>query len=123
MWSEKPAVKATVWRILKKLSAESWCQDLLDMFYLDEDTQQLIQITEEKSISDDEQHIDSNGVVLQSGDNVTIIKDLNVKGSSFTAKRGTTVRGISLDPNNYSYIEGKVNGQRIVILTQYVKKI
>ena len=41
---------------------------------------------------------------------------------SFTAKKGTVVRNISLVPDNAGQIEGRVNGQRIVILTQYVKK-
>ncbi len=66
--------------------------------------------------------MDSNGVVLQNGDTVVLIKDLNVKGGGFTAKRGTAVRGIRLDPDNAEYIEGKVDGQQIVILTQYTKK-
>ena len=39
------------------------------------------------------------------------------------AKRGTAVRRISLDHENSEYIEGKVDGQQIVIITQYVKKI
>ncbi|WP_372653863.1 PhnA domain-containing protein, partial [Draconibacterium sp.] len=51
-----------------------------------------------------------------------MIKDLNVKGGGFTAKRGTAVRNISLVHDNPEHIEGKVNGQHIVILTQYVKK-
>jgi protein PhnA len=38
------------------------------------------------------------------------------------AKQGTAVRRIALDPENATYIEGKVDGQQIVILTQYVKK-
>jgi len=63
-----------------------------------------------------------NGHTLSAGDTVTLIQDLNVKGSSITAKRGTAVRRIRLDPNNAEYIEGKVDGQHIVILTKYVKK-
>lgn len=51
-----------------------------------------------------------------------MIKDLDVKGTSFTAKRGTLVRNISLDMDNHEHIEGRVNGTRIVILTKYVKK-
>lgn len=66
--------------------------------------------------------MDANGVVLQPGDNVVLIKDLKVKGSSMVAKQGTAVRRIALDPENATYIEGKVDGQQIVILTQYVKK-
>ena len=38
------------------------------------------------------------------------------------AKQGTVVRKIALDPEDSQYIEGKVEGQQIVILTQYVKK-
>ncbi|HBR53987.1 MAG TPA: PhnA protein, partial [Flavobacteriaceae bacterium] len=51
------------------------------------------------------------------------IKDLKVKGSSMIAKQGTAVRRISLDHENETYIEGKVDGQQIVIITDYVKKI
>jgi len=65
-------------------------------------------------------HKDSNGAVLANGDNVVLIKDLKVKGTSMTAKH--VVRKITLDPENAEYIEGKVDGQQIVILTQYVKK-
>ena len=53
---------------------------------------------------------------------MVIIKDLNVKGTSFVAKRGTAVRGIRLVPDNPTQIEGRVNGQQIVILTEFVKK-
>jgi protein PhnA len=67
-------------------------------------------------------HIDSNGVVLQAGDTVVLVKDLDVKGAGFTAKRGTAVRGISLVADNPEHIEGRVNGQQIVILTKFVKK-
>jgi protein PhnA len=75
-------------------------------------------------VSDDGavKHIDSNGTVLEAGDTVTLIKDLNVKGAGFTAKRGTAVRGISLVADNPEHIEGRVNGQQIVILTKFVKK-
>ena len=51
-----------------------------------------------------------------------MIKDLDVKGTSFTAKRGTAVRGISLVADNPEQIEGRVNGTQIIILTKYVKK-
>jgi len=68
-------------------------------------------------------HKDSNGTVLSNGDNVVLIKDLKVKGTSMTAKQGTVVRKITLDPENAQYIEGKVEGQQIVILTQYVKRM
>jgi len=39
---------------------------------------------------------DSNGTVLNDGDSVTLIKDLKVKGTSETLKRGTLVKNIRL---------------------------
>ena len=121
MWSTVPAVQVMAWRMLTRLKPEGWPQDLLDMMYLDEET--LAWAKAERTEQDDAiKHIDSNGVQLQTGDTVVLIKDLNVKGGGFTAKRGTAVRGISLVHDNPEHIEGKVNGQQIVILTQFVKK-
>ena len=123
MWSQVPAVQVMAWRMLSRLSSEGWPQDLLDMLYLDGDTLAWAQATGEgKSDEDTVKHIDSNGAVLEAGDTVILIKDLNVKGAGFTAKRGTAVRGISLVPDTPEHIEGRVNGQQIVILTQFVKK-
>jgi protein PhnA len=68
-------------------------------------------------------HRDVNGVVLNTGDSVVLIKDLKVKGSSMVAKQGTAVRNIRLDRNNSEYIEGKVGPTLTVIVTKYVKKI
>jgi len=123
IWSQVPAVQVMAWRMLTQLSAEGWAQDLLDTVYLDEGTQSWAQATD--GGENDEaviKHLDSNGVELAAGDTVTLIKDLNVKGASFTAKRGTAVRGISLVADNPEHIEGRVNGQQIVILTKFVKK-
>lgn len=123
VWSQTPAVQVMAWRMLTRLSAEGWPQDLLDMLYLDEDTLTWAQATGEgKADEDAVKHVDSNGAVLAAGDTVTLIKDLTVKGANFTAKRGTAVRGISLTPDNPEHIEGRVNGQQIVILTKFVKK-
>jgi protein PhnA len=94
--------------------------------YLDEDTLAWAQATGEGEGEEDETkviHRDSNGVILEIGDSVVLIKDLKVKGSSMVAKQGTAVRNIRLDHENAEYIEGKVDGQTIVIITQYVKKI
>ena len=123
MWSQVPAVQVMSWRMLMRLSAEGWSQDLLDMLYLDDKTLAWAQAADEgegdaRSI----RHIDSNGAELSAGDTVTLIKDLNVKGANFTAKRGTAVRRISLVADNPEHIEGRVNGQQIVILTRFVKK-
>lgn len=122
MWNQEPAVQVVVWRMLNKLRSEGWPQDLLDMLYLEEETSAWAQALEEDVVDDSINHLDSNGSVLNSGDTVVLIKDLNVKGAGFTAKRGTAVRGISLVADNPDHIEGRVSGQQIVILTKFVKK-
>ena len=101
--------------------AEGWPRDLLDMLYLDEQTLAWAQKMSEAK-KDEVKRVDCNGAVLKAGDTITIIKDLDVKGTSFTAKRGTAVRGISLVADNPEQIEGRVNGHQIVILTRFVKK-
>ncbi|WP_088328894.1 alkylphosphonate utilization protein [Lacimicrobium sp. SS2-24] len=118
MWSQVPAVQVAAWRMLKRLSAEIWAQDLLDMLYLEPDVLVWAQAGDD---SDREPTLDSNGAALATGDNVTLIKDLDVKGAGFTAKRGTAVRGISLT-DNPKHVEGKVNGVRIVLVADYLKK-
>lgn len=120
MWSQIPAVQVVVWRLLHGLNSEGWSQDLIDMMYLDDAT--LSWAKSGLHNPNTPKHVDSNGALLKAGDTVVLIKDLNVKGANFTAKRGTSVRRISLDHDNPEHIEGKVNGQHIVILTQYVKK-
>jgi protein PhnA len=123
MWSQVHAVQVMAWRMLTRLRAEGWPQDLLDILYLDEKVLAWAQTTGEgKEDEEKARYIDCNGVVLAAGDTITIIKDLDVKGTSFTAKRGTAVRGISLVSDNNEQIEGRVNGQQIVILTKFVKK-
>ena len=124
MWSEHTAVQIVAWRMLSRLRASGWPQELLDQMYLDEDTLAWAQATGEGEEDETKViHRDSNGVILEIGDSVVLIKDLKVKGSSMVAKQGTAVRNIRLDHENAEYIEGKVDGQTIVIITQYVKKI
>ncbi|MFK5894105.1 MAG: PhnA domain-containing protein [Pseudomonadota bacterium] len=123
MWSPIPAVQVMAWRMLTRLRTEGWPQDLLDTLYLDEETLTWAQASGEGgSHSESIKHLDSNGSLLESGDTVTLIKDLNVKGANFTAKRGTAVRKISLVADNPNHIEGRIEGQQIVILTKFVKK-
>jgi protein PhnA len=123
MWSQTPAVQVMAWRMLTRLSSEGWPQELLDMLYLDEATLAWAQATGEgQAVEETAKHRDSNGVELLAGDSVVLIKDLNVKGANFTAKRGTPVRNISLVHDNPEHIEGRVNDQQIVILTKFVKK-
>lgn len=122
MWSPIPAVQVLAWRFLKRLEAHSWAQDLFEMLYLDESLLAWAEAgAQEESVRDSVPTKDSNGATLQAGDTVTITKDLKVKGTSFVAKQGTAVRGISLT-DNPEHIEGRVNGTRIVILTCFVKK-
>lgn len=119
VWSTVPPVQALAWRMLHRVDG-AWGQDLLDVAYLEEEATALAQA--QKVADEGPGHMDAHGVALTSGDTVTLTKDLNVKGTGFTAKRGTAVRGIALVADNAAQIEGRVNGQRIVILTQFVKK-
>ncbi len=121
MWNPEPAVQVMAWRMLDRMKAEGWPQDLLDMLYLEEDVQQWAKADQQDDVEETEPTLDSNGATLQSGDTVTLIKDLVVKGANFTAKRGTAVRNISLT-SNPEQIEGRVNGTRIVLLTCFLKK-
>ncbi|HEA29633.1 MAG TPA: PhnA protein [Leeuwenhoekiella sp.] len=123
MWSTVPAVQVMAYRILYRLKAEGWPQDLLDMMYMEEETKTWAKAGLPAESTSGLLHRDSNGVVLEAGDSVVLIKDLKVKGSSMVAKQGTAVRRISLDHDNDKYIEGKVDGQQIVLITDYVKKI
>lgn len=119
MWSEHAPVQVLAWRMLDRLSDHDWARDLADMLYLDDET--LVWAKSGRAVAK-VIHRDSNGTQLAAGDTVMLIKDLPVKGAGFTAKRGTAVRGISLVADNAAHIEGRVEGQRIVILTEFVKK-
>jgi len=124
MWSPAAPVQVMAWRMLHRLKKEGWSQDLLDMMYMED--QQLEWAAAAGDAEDKSEalvHRDANGVVLQTGDSVVLIKDLKVKGSSMVAKQGTAVRRISLDHENAKFIEGKVGPTQIVIITDYVKKI
>ncbi|MDB5545982.1 MAG: PhnA protein [Hyphomicrobiales bacterium] len=65
---------------------------------------------------------DSNGTILNDGDSVTLIKDLKVKGTSVTLKRGTLVKNIRLtgDPDEIECNADKVKG--LVLKTAFLKK-
>jgi protein PhnA len=64
---------------------------------------------------------DSNGTELVTGDSVTLIKDLKVRGSSVVLKRGTKVKGIHLteDPEE---VDCKIDGTSFVLKTCFLKK-
>ncbi len=124
IWSQVPAVQVVAWRMLNRLSSENWAQDLLETVYLDESTLAWAQSGLAQPAEDDDKPIptvDSNGNILQTGDSVTLIKDLVVKGGGFTAKRGTLVKNIQLTTNP-KHVEGKVNGTVIVLVAEYLKK-
>ena len=65
---------------------------------------------------------DSNGAILKDGDSVTLIKDLKVKGTSTTLKRGTLVKNIRLtdDVEEIECNAEKVKG--LVLKTEFLKK-
>ncbi len=66
---------------------------------------------------------DSVGNVLVDGDNVTIVKDLKVKGSPTSIKVGTKVRNIRLiEPVDGHDIDAKVDGFGSMMLKSSVVK-
>lgn len=123
MWSEYPAVQVVAWRMLSRLRNESWASDNLEILYLDDENLEWAKKTgDHENEGTVEFHQDSNGTRLYEGDTVVLIKTLDVKGSSISAKLGTVVKNIRLVPDNVEQIEGKVEGQTIVILTKYLRK-
>jgi len=123
MWSELPAVQVVAWRMLNRLKGESWAAEALDILYLDDETLAWAQaVADQPEAEEAVVHRDAFGNVLQNGDTVVLTKTLDVKGSSLTAKLGTVVKNIRLVPDNADQIEGRVEGQQIVILTKYLKK-
>ncbi|MFT7581616.1 MAG: protein PhnA [Myxococcota bacterium] len=125
IWSEVPVVQVVSWRMLQRLSGETWAADVLEQAYLDDAVMAwatLVSVADDGDADVDAPTLDSNGTVLLDGDSVTVIKDLDVKGTSFVAKRGTVVRGIRLtgDPEN---IEGRVNKVHLVLKTCFLKKV
>lgn len=123
IWSAVPGVQAVTWRLLNRLKGESWAADSLDSMYMDEETLLWAQAGAEYDDNKIEDiHKDCNGAPLQAGNTVVLIKSLDVKGSQLNAKMGTVVKNIRLVDNNTDQIEGKIEGQTIVILTKYVRK-
>ena len=123
MWSPTPAVQVVAWRMLSRLRNEAWAADNLDILYLsDEDLEWAKKTGDHEAEGTVDFHQDSNGTRLLEGDTVVLIKTLDVKGSSISAKLGTVVKNIRLVHDNVEQIEGKVEGQTIVILTKYLRK-
>lgn len=123
MWSEVPAIQVVSWRMLNRFRHESWAMDSLDMIYLSDEILAWAKASGDHDNDATVQlHKDCNGNTLQNGDAVSLIKSLDVKGSSINAKMGTVVKNIRLVEDNTEQIEGKIEGQVIVILTKYVRK-
>jgi protein PhnA len=123
MWSEVPGVQVIAWRLLNRLRTESWAADLLDMLFLDDERLAWAKATgDHENDASVDLHKDANGQVLQTGDTIVLTKSLDVKGSTLHAKMGTVVKNIRLVEDNTEQIEGKIEGQVIVILTKYVRK-
>ncbi len=123
MWSEAPAVQVMAWRMLNRLRNESWAAEQLDMLYLEEEKLAWARASgDHENDASVDLHKDCYGAILQNGDNVVLTKSLDVKGSTVNAKVGTVVRNIRLVTGNTTQIEGKIEGQTIVILTKYLKK-
>ncbi|MBA2744848.1 MAG: PhnA domain-containing protein [Flavisolibacter sp.] len=123
MWSEVPGVQVVAWRMLNRLRNETWAAEQLDLLYLDDETLAWAKATGDHEIDGSvDLHKDANGNILSEGDTVVLTRSLDVKGSSINAKLGTVVKNIRLVENNTEQIEGKIEGQVIVILTKYVRK-
>lgn len=73
-------------------------------------------------MSDDVVVRDSNGAQLNDGDSVTLIKDLKVKGTSETIKRGTMVKNIRLNGNPCEIEANTKQVKGLVLKTEFVKK-
>jgi protein PhnA len=123
-WSQVPAVQVVAYRLLSRLTEPSWARDLLDQLYLTDETLEWARagLDADGGQATRPRTVDSNGTELADGDSVTLIKDLDVKGAGFTAKRGTLVKGIRLtdDPE---HVDGRVNKVAIVLKTRFLKKV
>lgn len=64
---------------------------------------------------------DSNGNFLVDGDSVLLIKDLKVKGSSITLKKGTKIKNIKLKSGDHD-VDCKVDGQSFMLKSEFLKK-
>lgn len=121
MWSPVVAVQVVSYRVLNALRSEGWPQDLLDMMYMEDD----VKAWADAGLPEEDESVaptkDANGTPLSEGDDVTLIKDLDVKGAGFTAKRGSLVKGIHLT-DNPEHIEGKINGVQLVLVAAFMKK-
>lgn len=118
IWNPEPSVQALSYRILHQHKEEDWANNLINSVDVDENIMQWALSAFEVP----DMHKDAFGNILENGDNVVLTQALNVKGTNFTASKGTVVKKIKLVHDNAEHIEGKINDQTIVILTKFVKK-
>lgn len=119
IWSATPAVQALSYRILFSLKETDWAEQVINSVELDENIIQWALSIYEAA----DEHKDSFGNKLENGDTILLTQALNIKGTSFSAPKGTIVKRIRLVPDNTEQIEGKIKEQTIVILTKFVKKV
>lgn len=101
---------------------KSWAMENLDMMYLTNENLEWAKKTgDHENDGTVELHRDCNGHQLLQGDSVVLIKSLDVKGSTLTARVGTVVKNIRLVEQNTEQIEGRVENQLIVILSKFVR--
>ena len=118
IWNPEASVQALSYRLLTKYKNEDWSSNLLSSVDIDEEVVRWALTAFEVA----DLHTDAFGNVLEGGDNVVLTQALNVKGTNFTASKGTVVKKIKLVHDNTEQIEGKINEQSIIILTKFVKK-
>lgn len=118
IWNPEPSVQALSYRILQQYKTEDWANTIISSVDLDENIVAWAMTAFEVA----DVHKDAFGNVLENGDNVVLTQALDVKGTNFSASKGTVVKKIKLVSDNHEHIEGKINDQTIVILTKFVKK-
>ena len=122
IWSDVPAVQVLSYKILSKLILEEWARDTMEGAYLNESLVEWAN-GEDEIAAQQIIHKDSYGTLLASGDTIVLIENLNVKGTNYIAPKGTIVRKIKLVQNNAEQVEGKINGDTIIILTKFIRKL
>lgn len=119
IWNPEPAVQALSYRLLQTYKDEEWAKGVLNAVELEEDTMQWAM----SALDVADVHKDAFGNLLESGDTILLTQNLKIKGTNYTAGKGTMVKKIRLVQENPEQIEGKINDQMIVILTKFVKKV
>ncbi|NLC54452.1 MAG: alkylphosphonate utilization protein [Erysipelothrix sp.] len=80
------------------------------------------QVVEKEKVSLEKLYHDANGTQLFDGDDIIVIKDLKVKGSSSTVKQGTKVKNIKLVDSDHD-IDCRIDGiGQMSLKTEFVKK-